>query len=75
VIVANELPVRLLSAGCRQMLCGMLDPPDPLGKDWCMLAVQLGLADSVARLEVGSHTALLLDQWMERGDNHATIGW
>ncbi|KAL6114853.1 dapk1 [Pungitius sinensis] len=32
----------------RRKLCRMLDPPDALGKDWCLLAMNLGLTDLVA---------------------------
>ena len=38
-----------------------------MGKDWCMLAVQMGLSDKVPKLDVGagsySQTARLLDEW------------
>ncbi|XP_008417616.1 death-associated protein kinase 1 isoform X1 [Poecilia reticulata] len=33
----------------RRKLCRMLDPPDALGKDWCLLAMNLGLTDLVAK--------------------------
>ena len=32
----------------RQSLCQLLDPAHPLGKDWCLLAVQMGLVDKVS---------------------------
>ncbi|XP_033608089.1 death-associated protein kinase dapk-1 isoform X3 [Cryptotermes secundus] len=67
VISGDELPVTTLSTVCRQQLCRLLDPPDSLGKDWCLLAVQLGLAEKVALLDVAgssrSRTAMLLDEW------------
>uniref|UniRef100_A0A2K6M5A7 Death-associated protein kinase 1 n=1 Tax=Rhinopithecus bieti TaxID=61621 RepID=A0A2K6M5A7_RHIBE len=33
----------------RRKLSRLLDPPDPLGKDWCLLAMNLGLPDLVAK--------------------------
>uniref|UniRef100_UPI003AAFA021 death-associated protein kinase 1 n=1 Tax=Centroberyx gerrardi TaxID=166262 RepID=UPI003AAFA021 len=38
----------------RRKLCRMLDPPDALGKDWCLLAMNLGLTDLVAKHSVGT---------------------
>uniref|UniRef100_A0A1I8GNS4 Non-specific serine/threonine protein kinase n=1 Tax=Macrostomum lignano TaxID=282301 RepID=A0A1I8GNS4_9PLAT len=50
----------------------MFDPPDPLGKDWCLLAVRLGLTHSVPAVHSGnewlrSRTAVLLDEWRRVG--------
>uniref|UniRef100_A0A1I8GB66 Non-specific serine/threonine protein kinase n=1 Tax=Macrostomum lignano TaxID=282301 RepID=A0A1I8GB66_9PLAT len=55
-----------------QRLCRMFDPPDPLGKDWCLLAVRLGLTHSVPAVHSGnewlrSRTAVLLDEWRRVG--------
>lgn len=33
----------------RRKLSRLLDPPDPMGKDWCLLAMNLGLPDLVAK--------------------------
>ncbi|GLH12279.1 Calcium/calmodulin-dependent protein kinase type II alpha chain [Gryllus bimaculatus] len=68
VLTGDELPVSALSTVCRQQLCRLLDPPDPLGKDWCLLAVKLGLDDKIATLDLEnnlsmSRTARLLDEW------------
>lgn len=67
ILSGDELPVTALSTVCRQQLCKLLDPPDPLGKDWCLLAVQLGLGDKIAVLDTtgssSSRTAKLLDEW------------
>jgi hypothetical protein len=47
-----------------------------MGKDWCLLAVQLGLADKVSVLDVAgsssSRTAKLLDEWAK--DKASGIG-
>lgn len=44
-------------------LCGLLDPPDVHGRDWCLLALKLGLAqETIAALDSQhiSHTMRLL---------------
>uniref|UniRef100_A0A8C2L8U2 Death associated protein kinase 1 n=1 Tax=Cricetulus griseus TaxID=10029 RepID=A0A8C2L8U2_CRIGR len=38
-----------LSLLTRRKLSRLLDPPDPMGKDWCLLAMNLGLPDMVAK--------------------------
>ncbi|KAF7658500.1 hypothetical protein LDENG_00012160 [Lucifuga dentata] len=38
----------------RRKLCRMLDPPDALGKDWCLLAMNLGLTELVAKHSSGT---------------------
>ena len=37
--------VRCISLQTRVELCHMFDPPDPLGRDWCLLILQLGLQE------------------------------
>ena len=65
-----------MSTVTRQSLCTLLDPPHHLGRDWCMLAVAMGLVDKVPKLDVGagnySQTARLLDEW--GNDQSSTIG-
>ncbi|XP_071743998.1 death-associated protein kinase 1 isoform X5 [Lepeophtheirus salmonis] len=63
------LPVKSLSTLTRQLLCQKLDPTDPLGKDWCLLAVKMGLSDRVPKLEntsSSSQTLRLLDEWEQK---------
>jgi len=76
LLTGDELPVTALSTVCRQQLCKLLDPPDPMGKDWCLLAVQLGLGDKVSMLDAAgsssSRTAKLLDEWAK--DKASGIG-
>ncbi|XP_061528302.1 death-associated protein kinase 1 isoform X3 [Phycodurus eques] len=63
----------------RRKLCRMLDPPDALGKDWCLLAMNLGLSELVAKHSGNgtppngtpldtppSPTAALLHEWSGR---------
>uniref|UniRef100_A0A1B6DYK5 Roc domain-containing protein n=2 Tax=Clastoptera arizonana TaxID=38151 RepID=A0A1B6DYK5_9HEMI len=65
IIPVDELSVGCLSTVCRQQLCSLLDPLDPHGRDWCLLAVQLGLQDKLSAIESrgGSQTANMLDLW------------
>ncbi|XP_043214460.1 death-associated protein kinase dapk-1-like isoform X4 [Amphibalanus amphitrite] len=67
-----ELPVAVAPVAARRRLCAALDPADPLGKDWCLLAVQLGLTERLARLDAGdnpavSRTARVLDECVAAG--------
>lgn len=50
-ITGTVQPVKLIKPGVKRRLAQMLDPPDPHGKDWCLLAVRLGLGDRVANLD------------------------
>ena len=76
--------ISAISTLTRQMLCQLLDPTDPMGRDWCLLAVRLEMVDKVPKLETGSsgaehpvartssQTARILDEW-ERNSS-STIG-
>lgn len=50
-ITGSQQPVKFIKPGVKRRLAQMLDPPDPHGKDWCLLAVRLGLGDRVANLD------------------------
>ena len=67
---APYTPLRDLSQRTRARLCRLLDPPDPLGRDWCLLALQLGMTEEVPAIDEaddsGSPTDKLLTAW-ERG--------
>jgi len=71
-----ELDISEVSTLTRQALSHLLDAPDRLGKDWCLLAVKMGLTDKVPKLEGGnrargqSQTAKLLDEWERRGNSN-----
>ncbi|XP_018326507.1 death-associated protein kinase 1 [Agrilus planipennis] len=51
--LANEiewgctLKINALPAPVKLKVCGLLDPPEPQGKDWCLLAFRLGLESEV----------------------------
>jgi death-associated protein kinase len=76
----SVLHISEISTLTRQILSHLLDPEDKMGKDWCLLAVRMGLTDKVPKLEGGkataqrglSQTAKLLDEW-ERGKS-SSIG-
>ena len=53
-----DLPVSALPAATRRLLCAALDPADRLGRDWCLLAVRLGLTDRLAGLDAGDNPAV-----------------
>lgn len=44
-------PVKYVKLSVQRRLAQMLDPPDSHGKDWCLLAVRLGLGDQVAQFD------------------------
>jgi death-associated protein kinase len=81
MVMGSDLPVTALSLTARQALCRALDPPEALGRDWCLLAVSLGLGERLAMLEGApcseqprpSPTARLLEEWV-RATKTPTIG-
>ncbi|KAK9888307.1 hypothetical protein WA026_000568 [Henosepilachna vigintioctopunctata] len=57
------LKVQDLPSAAKLKLCGLLDPPEPHGRDWCLLALRLGLnQEKIAALDsqYSSHTMRLL---------------
>ncbi|XP_076253957.1 death-associated protein kinase dapk-1-like [Rhynchophorus ferrugineus] len=57
------LNVQQLPGPVKLRLCGLLDPPEPHGRDWCLLALRLGLCQKkIAALDSqhSSHTMRLL---------------
>uniref|UniRef100_A0A3P9IYB1 non-specific serine/threonine protein kinase n=1 Tax=Oryzias latipes TaxID=8090 RepID=A0A3P9IYB1_ORYLA len=86
-ILGTGVPVSELPLLARRKLCRMLDPPDALGKDWCLLAMNLGLTDLVAKYSSAtpngaphpeapelqpSPTAALLQEWSRHRES--TVG-
>lgn len=70
VIAARSAPytsIRDIYQQTRVELCRMLDPPDRFGRDWCLLALQLGLQEEVPAIDMaddlGSPTDKLLTAW------------
>uniref|UniRef100_A0A3Q3M7S4 Death domain-containing protein n=1 Tax=Labrus bergylta TaxID=56723 RepID=A0A3Q3M7S4_9LABR len=61
-ILGTDIHISDVPLLARRKLCRMLDPPDALGKDWCLLAMNLGLTDLVAKHSNGTvNGALELD--------------
>ena len=56
-----------VSLGSRLRVCRMLDPEHPFGRDWCLLALQLGLTEAVPAIDQSndglSPTDKLLTTW------------
>ncbi|XP_043101014.1 death-associated protein kinase 1 [Puntigrus tetrazona] len=83
--LGGEVAVAEVGHLARRKLCRLLDPPDALGKDWCLLAMNLGLSELAAKYSSGTNgippadplslpspTATLLQEWSQRPDS--TIG-
>uniref|UniRef100_A0A8B9Q249 Death associated protein kinase 1 n=1 Tax=Apteryx owenii TaxID=8824 RepID=A0A8B9Q249_APTOW len=51
-----DIHVSDLNLLTRRKLSRLLDPPDPMGKDWCLLAMNLGLPDLVAKYNTNNGT-------------------
>nr|XP_061811567.1 death-associated protein kinase 1-like isoform X1 [Nerophis lumbriciformis] len=80
-VLGPDVHISDVSPLARRKLCRMLDPPDALGKDWCLLAMNLGLSELVAKhggngpAPDGTHpspTAALLREWS--GSSGGTVG-
>ncbi|XP_071845037.1 death-associated protein kinase 1-like isoform X3 [Apostichopus japonicus] len=46
-----DLYISELPGLVRRHLAMLLDPPEPLGKDWCLLALKLGLQEQIPHLD------------------------
>nr|XP_033783558.1 death-associated protein kinase 1 [Geotrypetes seraphini] len=66
----------------RRKLSRLLDPPDPMGKDWCLLAMNLGLPDLVAKYNSNgdaqkdfllSPISVLLQEWGSSPDSTVVL--
>jgi len=68
---ASRLPLET-----RRQLCALMDPVDPTGRDWCLLAVRLGLSSELPLVEgdpdsAGSPTDRVLSLWS--ADSEASL--
>lgn len=84
IIYGIDLPLELMNAYTRQMLCIYLDRKDPMGLDWSILAVVLGLQEILPKLDdlisnnandsvVFSKTDYVLNEWCKLRQEQATI--
>lgn len=63
-----DLHVSHLSLNARRQLSCVLDPPDPIGRDWCLLAVSFGLTGELPHVDTkdiksGSKTDHIIALW------------
>lgn len=77
IVLISDLHASQLPLLCCQCLCAILDPPESMGRDWCMLGVLLGMTEKLPKLDPGdnpafSPTACILSEWVKRADS--TIG-
>ncbi|XP_059159950.1 death-associated protein kinase 1-like isoform X2 [Physella acuta] len=73
VTLGMDLPISHLTIHTQRLLSYLLDPPEAMGKDWCLLAVTLGLSDALPALEPTggdgnkvSQTQKVLNEWTRR---------
>lgn len=71
-----EMHVSRMPLETRRQLCTLMDPSDPIGRDWCLLAVQLGFSTELPVVEgdpdsAGSPTDRVLSMWS--ADTDATL--
>ncbi|XP_055869997.1 death-associated protein kinase 1-like isoform X4 [Biomphalaria glabrata] len=73
VTLGMDLPISHLTIHTQRLLSLLLDPPEAMGKDWCLLAVTLGLSDAIPSLEPSeseatcvSQTQKVLQEWTRR---------
>ncbi|XP_052792914.1 death-associated protein kinase 1-like isoform X2 [Mya arenaria] len=77
VCLGVDLPISYLPVYTRQSLCQIMDPQDPMGRDWCLLAVTLGLETCLPSLDSTgcrneSKTERTLEEWSQV-ERNATI--
>lgn len=65
LLCSSELPLTELDILCRQELSQLLDKVHPLGKDWALFALNIGLDSKVQLLddEPTSPFLALIDLW------------
>ncbi|CAC5416768.1 DAPK [Mytilus coruscus] len=78
ICLGVDLPVSHLTIHSRQRLAQVLDPADKMGRDWCLLAVSLGLEHLLPVLDtidgsIESKTDRVLVEWSKVCTN-PTIG-
>ncbi|BFY96992.1 hypothetical protein BsWGS_00032 [Bradybaena similaris] len=73
VTLGMDLPISHLTIHTQRLLSLLLDPPEHMGKDWCLLAVTLGISDALPSFESKdeeshrvSPTQKVLIEWTKR---------
>ena len=74
---APHAAYRDTSLRTRRHLSVLLDPPDPMGRNWCLLALQLGVTEEVPAIDAahdqGSPTDKLLMAWGRSGSSTVAV--
>lgn len=60
-----------LSMQTRTELSRMLDPPHPLGQDWCLLALQLSFTEEVPRIHQANNCSSPTDQLLKAWEQNS----
>lgn len=65
LLSTENLPLTELSIMCRQELSRLIDPVHPLGRDWALFALNIGLDSKVQLFDNGptSPFLALIDTW------------
>ncbi|XP_071115765.1 death-associated protein kinase 1-like [Haliotis cracherodii] len=71
ICLGMDLDISHLSIHTRRLLSYLLDPTEHMGRDWCLLAVTLGLSDSLPVLDKEanqqvSQTDRVLEEWSKQ---------
>lgn len=77
ITLGVDLHISHLTLHTRRLLSSLLDLPHPMGHDWCLLAVTLGMTSVLPSLDCGtnnseSNTDRTLEEWAK--DPRSTIG-
>lgn len=77
-----DIHVSDLNLLTRRKLSRLLDPPDPMGKDWCLLAMNLGLPELVTKYNTNggpqkdfllSPISALLQEWSNSTESTVSL--
>lgn len=74
--LATSVPLKAVTLLSRTRLCRLLDPPHTFGRDWCLLALQLGLTEEVPLIDQSSSDSSPTDKLLlalERADSGRTV--
>lgn len=74
LVSGTKLHISCLTLEARRCLSQVVDPPDATGRDWCLLAVSLGLAVELPKLEEAeSPTDACVRLWSRNRDATASV--
>lgn len=81
LLAAKSAPlvhIKNIDTKTRRELSRLLDPPDPLGRDWCLLALSLGLMEELPVIDMrqgfmGSATDRVMREFERRSSSTVSI--